>query len=340
MRRSLQERGLGRVAGSGDTGRRARGAARRPRAAAVACALAALVVAVAPAQGSEGGTSHVVPGASATLLDLPPTAPGWFFKAMLVDYRGDASLRLPTAAGVVANADVQASTVVVGGGYGFAQKVLGAHFGMAAFVPYARIDIAADVEQLGDRRIRSKVDGVGDVTLLPALLAWKDGNLQWNAVLPVYAPTGSYKVGRLGNPGLHHWTVDPTLGVAYANAASGLNASLHVGYAMNTDNTATDYHSGSLLHVEASVQQILPLGPGYFNAGVEAWYFDQQTCDTGGGATLGCFKGRTTGLGPVLGYIHPLGEQRLLVELKWLPELDAKRRLRGDYLWLKAVYKF
>ena len=61
---------------------------------------------------------------------------------------------------------------------------------------------------------------------------------------------------------------------------------------------------------------------------------------TRAGATLGCFKGRTSGIGPVLGYIQPIGESKLLVELKWLPELETKNRLNGDYLWLKMVYKF
>jgi hypothetical protein len=42
----------------------------------------------------------------------------------------------------------------------------------------------------------------------------------------------------------------------------------------------------------------------------------------------------------VLGYIQPFGEQKLLLEAKWLPELETRNRLNGDYFWLKAVYKF
>jgi len=29
-----------------------------------------------------------------------------------------------------------------------------------------------------------------------------------------------------------------------------------------------------------------------------------------------------------------------VAELKWLTEVDTKKRLEGDYLWLKVVYKF
>ena len=109
---------------------------------------------------------------------------------------------------------------------------------------------------------------------------------------------------------------------------------------MNTENNDTSYKSGDYLHVDAAAQQILPLGSGFANVGVEAWYFEQETCDSGSGATLGCFKGRTAGIGPVLGCIQPIGKYKLLVELKWLPELETKNRLNGDYIWLKMVYTF
>jgi hypothetical protein len=78
--------------------------------------------------------------------------------------------------------------------------------------------------------------------------------------------------------------------------------------ALNTENPDTDYHSGNIVHVDASVQQIVPLGSGFFNVGVGAWYFEQVTGDSGAGARLGDFKGRTAGLGPVLDYIQLIGQ--------------------------------
>ena len=158
--------------------------------------------------------------------------------------------------------------------------------------------------------------------------------------MPVYAPTGSYQVGRLGNTGLNYWTFDPIVGAAYSNAKSGVTAAAHLGYAINTENSATHYKSGNFLHLDTAVQQIFPLGSGMATLGAEAWYFEQVTCDSGAGATLGCFKGRTAGIGPVLGYIQPIGKEKLLFEFKWLPELETRNRLKGDYLWLKMVYTF
>lgn len=312
----------------------------KPLARALIAAAAALLAGPWATQAGEGGVSHVMPGANATMVDLPPTAPGWFFKPMYINYRGDTTAKLPTAVGIVANAEATTNTIALGGGYGFEQEVLGAHYGVAAFVPYSWVDISADTAALGGKRIQNSVSGVGDVTVVPVLMAWKSGDVQYDFLLPIYAPTGSYKVGRLGNTGLNYWTFDPIVGVSYNNAKSGFNAAAHLGYAMNTENGDTQYKSGNVLHLDASVQQIFPLGSGLANIGAEAWYFDQVTCDSGAGATLGCFKGRTAGIGPVLGYIQPIGQQRMIFELKWLPELETKKRLNGDYIWAKMVYKF
>jgi hypothetical protein len=296
-----------------------------------------------PALAGEGGVTHVIPGAMATFADLPPTSPGGFLKPMYLNYKGSFSAQLPTAAGLAGNVDATVNTVALVGGYTFGQTFLGgAHYSFAAALPYSWVDISANVlTPRGIKRVENSVSGLGDLTVLPVMLAWKFDDWQIDATLPIYTPTGSYEKGRLGNTGLNYWTFDPTVGAVYSHKASGFNAMLHAGYAMNTENTATQYQSGSLLHLEGVIQQFLPVGPGILSLGIEGFYFDQLTGDSGSGATLGDFKGRTYGLGPVLGYILPLENKHSLVfELKWLTELETKRRLEGDYLWLKMVYKF
>ena len=310
---------------------------RRFAAAMLAGVLATPVVAYA----DEGGTAHVIPGSQATIVDNAPTAPGPFVKPMYLHYNGSASAQIPTAAGLAGDLDARVNTFVLSGGYTFETTVLGgAHYTVVAALPYSWMNITGNVQRgPGTVRVTSKVDGFGDLTVVPAMLAWKSGEWQVNALLPIYAPTGSYEQGRLGNPGLNYWTFDPIVGVVYSNQ-KGLNALLHTGYAMNTENSATNYKSGSVLHFDGAVQQILPVGSGFMTLGAEGFYFQQVTCDSGSGAVLGCFKGRTAGLGPVLGYIEPLGKQSISFELKWLPELETKNRLNGDYIWLKMVYKF
>ena len=58
------------------------------------------------------------------------------------------------------------------------------------------------------------------------------------------------------------------------------------------------------------------------------------------GANLRNFEGSTAGLSPVTTYVHKVGKVNMLAELKWLPEVEAQKRLKGDYIWLKVIFKF
>jgi hypothetical protein len=55
---------------------------------------------------------------------------------------------------------------------------------------------------------------------------------------------------------------------------------------------------------------------------------------------LGGFEGRSIGIGPVLDYILPVEKNLLVAEARWQPELETRRRLAGDFFWLKRVYQF
>jgi len=309
----------------------------------------ALVIALAggcplAALAAEGGVTHILPGSAATLIDLPPTEPGWIAASAYLNYQGDASADklLPTAGLLVAGLDATSNAVLAGGFYTFEPKVLGAYYSVGAFLPYVSMDVSASVSTTaGAIRRKDSASGLGDVTLIPVMLAWKDeSSWQYNALMPIYAPTGEYEKGRLANPGLNYWTFDPTVGVSYNNQKTGLNAAAYAGVGFNTENTATGYKSGTLIHLDDSVQQLLPVGPGFLGIGAEAFYIDQISSDSGGNALLGDFKSRTAGLGPVLTYVLPRGKETFVAELRWLRETDVKNRLEGDYIWLKLVYQF
>jgi hypothetical protein len=290
----------------------------------------------------EGGGAHVMPGATATLADLPPTTPGTYIKPMYMNYNAGASVAIPTAAGVTSDLDVTANTFAVALVHSFETKVLGgANYTMAVALPFTSLDISGNVQLPNGGQVArgNSVSGFGDLTVLPVMLAWKRESWTYMATLPIYIPTGNYELGRLGNTGLNYWTVDPTVGFMYSTK-KGLNSILLMGYAMNGENEDTNYKSGSMLHIEGTIEQIIPVGKGLMTFGLEAFYYDQLTGDSGSGATLGDFKGMTTGVGPLIGYIKPMGKQNLVLEAKWLTELDTKNRVEGDMIWLKAVYKF
>jgi hypothetical protein len=309
--------------------------------AALTLALAAVAVWPTASLATEGGAGHYIPGALATLIDLPPTKPGWVIEAAYLQYQGDATGDVPIAGEVGIDLDAKSDAVLLGGFYTPEQTVLGARFSAGVFLPYVWISLDADVDTpSGTIRQKDDASGIGDMTLIPAMMAWESGFWQFNTILSVYAPTGDYKKERLANPGLNYWTFDPIIGASYNNDRMGLNAALHGGISLNTENKDTDYQSGSMLHFDGSVQQLLPVGSGFLGLGAEAFYMEQITGDSGSGATFGNFKGHTVGIGPVLTYVLPREEESFVVELRWLPELDVKNRLEGDYFWLKFVYQF
>jgi hypothetical protein len=292
---------------------------------------------------AEGGTTHYAPGAVATMIDLAPTQPGWVIEPIYLHYEGDAATQkeIPIAGldalGLKATSDV----ALVGGFYTFEQPVLGAYYSVGAMLPYVWLTVEGKIDTaLGTFERRDTASGIGDLALIPAMLGWRSGPVQYNAAVTVYAPTGEYEAGELANPGLNYWTVNPWVGVSYNNPKNGFNAALHGGIAFNTENPDTDYRSGAMTHLEGSVQQLLPLGKGFLSLGAEAFWVEQVTADSGQAPILGDFKGRTAGIGPVLGYVRPMGEQNFVAELRWLPELDTRNRLEGDYVWLKLVYQF
>jgi hypothetical protein len=126
----------------------------------------------AAALAGEGGTSHVMPGAMSTLADMPPTAPTTFVKVMYLDYDAGASIKVPTAAGITTNLDVGANTIALALGHTFEKTVFGgAHYTMVLALPQSKIDISGDAALPGGgtRSISNSVNGLGDITIIPAM---------------------------------------------------------------------------------------------------------------------------------------------------------------------------
>lgn len=291
----------------------------------------------------EGGSGRYVPGNTATLIDLPPTKPGWAALAAYLHYDGDASVSntFPNAGLVTAGLEAQSDVLITGAFYTFETPVLDAHYTVGAFLPYMWLEVDANVVAGGAKGARSdSTDGISDMAFIPLMMAWKNESWQYSALLTVTTPTGDYDTGTLANVGRNYWSFDPAFQISYNNAKTGFNAAVFSGIMFNTENSATDYRSGTAFHIDASVQQLLPLGQGFVSVGFNAFYYEQIDGDSGAGANLGDFKGRSIGIGPALGYLLPCGENTFVTELRWLPELDTKHRLEGDYVWLKMVYMF
>lgn len=215
-------------------------------------------------------------------------------------------------------------------------------YAMSATVPYVDLEISANViTPLGTVRRSDDISGIGDIVLMPVMLNQKfSPNFSINYRLGIYAPTGSYEVGRLANTGKNYWTLEPTVGFMYLGQKNGREASIFLGADYNFENPDTDYQTGVQVHLDGTLAQHFPLWGGLAGAGITGYWYEQVEGDSGAGATFGDFKGRTAGLGPVLSYSAKFDSFDLIGELKWLHEMETKKRPEGDYIWFKLLAKF
>ncbi|MGH9400055.1 MAG: SphA family protein [Thermoanaerobaculia bacterium] len=307
-------------------------------------AAAALVFALAgPARGEEGGSGHYMPGAAASFADALLGRPGFAAANFFTFYDGSASRPLPVAGLLTATleARVYADTVVLI--YETPARILGGYYAVCAAVPFVRVDVKGTLTGPLPGPGLSKADsasGIGDLTLYPLMIGWNKGDLKYDVRMGIYAPTAPFQVGALANTGKNFWTFEPAVSVSYLSSKIGLEATAFVGFGVNTTNNATDYKSGEVFHLDGTIAQHLPLLGGFAGLGANGFFYQQVSGDSGSGATLGEFKGRTAGVGPALSYVRKIGKADFVAELKWLKELDVKNRLKGEYAWLKLAMAF
>jgi hypothetical protein len=291
----------------------------------------------------EGGTGHYLPGAIASFVDGTPAGPTFVARFNGIYYDGSISGPLPIAGLGPVNVDAQSYAA----GLTFLWRpkfevAPGLSYAMSTTIPYVWLEVKGDVT-VGPTTVRtsSSVNDLGDIVLMPVMLSYtvsRDIHLDLRG--GIYAPTGDYEVGRLANTGKNFWTFEPTFGFLYFGQTNGIEASVYTGMDFNTENNDTHYKSGTQFHVDGTLAQHLPLLGGLAGVGVSGYWYDQVTGDSGSGATFGDFKGRTTGVGPALSYVCKVGGNDLITEVKWLHEVETRKRLEGDYLWLKVVLKF
>jgi hypothetical protein len=320
----------------------------------IALALAATLglSVTSPVGAEEGGSGHYLPGSMASFMDAVPPQPTFIARYNFVSYNGSfGGNPIPFARFVAAN--VNAGSYASGLTLLWRPPIdLGEHwsFALSTTIPYVWLDVSGDATPkvtlpngmpAPTVRRSDSVNGVGDIVLMPLMLNYKfTPDFSMNFRVGIYAPTGSYELGRLANTGKNFWTIEPTLAFMYFGQKSGIEASLFAGFDFNTENGATQYQSGIQFHIDGTLAQHLPLGGGLAGVGVNGYWYQQITGDSGPGASLGDFEGSTAGLGPVVSYVHKIGKVDMLTELKWLHEVETQKRLKGDYIWLKVIFKF
>jgi hypothetical protein len=306
----------------------------------------------ATCRAEEYGSAHYLPGAMASFMDAFPGKPGGLAVLNYFSYYdANTSVGAQLPMGGFLSADVGATVYAdsILAVYQTQANVLGAGYAFGVCVPYVWLDVSGQARRIGpdgvpgpSHKTRDNTDGIGDITIFPVMLGWTDlaPDLKVDFRLGIYAPTGEFDKSQLANVGKNYWTFEPGIMASWLSTKTGTEVSLYSAVDFNTNNSDTDYTSGTSLHFDLTVAQHLPLWGGFAGIGANAFYYQQVTGDSGSGARLGGFEGMTLGVGPVLSYTRKVGDTQLLAEIKWLPELDGDKRLQGDYVWFKFGFLF
>nr|WP_155292741.1 transporter [Pseudomonas fluorescens] len=219
----------------------------------VICLLSSIALPIPHAIALEGGNSAYLKGSRDFLTGVVPKEPGVYFRDDVVFYNG--SIKQTVLSGKVQarlDADLLVNLIrptivtpweVFGGTYAFG-------------FTWPQIDASINGQLT---RSNGKIEGeenltdFGDVIATPILVGWHQGNLHINTSLSVWVPTGSYEHGRVLNTGKNYWSVSPQIGVTYLEPQTGWDFSATGIYLVNFENSATDYKSGDVLHLDLAV---------------------------------------------------------------------------------------
>ncbi len=309
-----------------------------------------LLLLIAPTlQAEEGGSGHYMPGSMASFADGVPTDPTFIARINYIYYNGDIDVNrsIPIAGMGVLEADAKSNvlglTMLWAPDWDMGEKWT---YAMSATLPWVSIEVAADgVTSVSGRQLTGglsdKETGLGDIVLMPLMFDYNiNKDLNTNFRLGIYAPTGSYEVGRLANTGKNFWTIEPTAAIMYFGQTNGIEASLFFGVDFNSENEDTNYRSGTQVHLDGTLAQHFPLWGGLAGSGLTGFWYQQISGDSGESASFGDFKARANGLGPVLSYASKVAGRDIIAELKWLHEFENRNRLEGDTVFLKILAKF
>ena len=284
---------------------------------------------------SEYGVSSYRPGLMDVYAGLLPP-PGTLMVKSLFLYQS-ASSRAITEDGrleVGAKTDIYNEAIMVG--YVTRFSILGGRYAFGT-IQMARIaDQNAHVGPLGvhmpDEQLT--VGGLGDAIFLPIILGWDFGRLHLAGNFAFYAPTGHYNPNQIISTGLNRWAFEPDLGITWLDD-SGREASIFLGYTVNTVNPADHYQSGDEFHADFAFVRHFRDG---FMFGTSGYALQQTTADSGSSAKLGSYEGRVIALGPIGGYTLRIGEKAVDLSLKYDFEFDAQNRLSGNELWFTTTF--
>jgi len=298
------------------------------------------VLAAQPAQASEGGTNLYLLGSGGPEAAVLPPIQGVFLVNTLYRYDGEAGggrqfvVGGNLVAGLEATVTADFATALWVPTTNFAG---GGILALGAILPFGEPDVSVSATFTGPRgsqATRSMSDSafvVGDPVVTGAV-SWKHGDVTTAVSTLINIPIGDYREDQLANLAFHRWAADVSVAATWKPDKSGWDVSGKAGFTFNGENEHTDYDTGTEFHLEGSVAKTF--NPS-FSAGLQAYYYNQVTGDSGAGAVLGSFKGEVTGVGAQAAYNFKIMDKiPATLRLHAMTEFNATNRLEGSSVWL------
>lgn len=290
------------------------------------------------AGAAEGGAGFYMLGTRTIGAGMVPP-PGTYAQTGLYAFSGKADAAIPEGGRLEVGLEGDAAIGLFSGIWAPATgPVLGARPYMLVTLPYGwkRSSVSATLTGPDGSEIsgaRTEDSFLFGDPVVGGGLGWDTGPWFASANLLVNVPAGDYATGRSTNVAFNRWAADLTGAVTYLSA-TGWQGDLAVGLTINGENPATDYQTGTELHVEGAVARTR----GGWTLGLAGYQYAQVTGDSGEGAILGDFKGRVSALGPAVTWVGAWGAQPVSLDARWFHEFDAENRIPGDAIFLNLTF--
>ncbi len=288
----------------------------------LAAALSA--TALCQVQAAENGNTQYSPGSAQFFAASIPPYPGLYFLSQTNYFTADRTNdsngdRVPIDFEVKALAEtfrfLYVSDIEIGGAQLWGQLV----------VPVVHLDMSLP---FGD----DTTLGLADITTSVGLAWHPDRNNTFVVGVDVALPTGQYDASDIANIGVNHWSVQPTLGYHYLDS-QGLEVGATARLIFNTENTDTDYTSGT--------EFVLDYAVGWnfdkWRVGAVGYYLQQISDDSGPGVAADGHRGKGFAIGPSISYSFNPGMQ---VSASWQHDVFAENRAQGNAVWVNFATKF
>ncbi len=276
------------------------------------------------ADAGEGAFSNYFPGAYGSLLPGVAPEPGYVFANVNLLYNAKAS-RAVGQGQLQTSIESEAFYSLFQGLHVWDAPALGGRFAIGGYLPLGYASYSSSIGGLE----RSQ----GDIGLIPASYYWSSGDFHANVYGLIIAPTGEYDTNSSVNIGRNYWSLDTVAALTWFNPDSGTEFSVVPGLMFNSENSDTNYRTGTEFHMDFMFNQFLALG-------LHGYVYSQLTGDSGSGALLGDFKGEAVGIGPAISWIPKSAGGAVALSASWVHDVHSENRLSGDYATISFGIQF